>query len=125
MCIIVAQDLRLYEIYQAQIPDFNRFLDCGAAVENMLLAAHGLGLGAVWLTFERGEAGALHKELDLPEHISLTTYIALGWPGQVKLPTGRIRVEIVDRPGACSSLRFSHAAQQGGCFTHGRFQQCF
>lgn len=93
VCIIVAQDMRPYEIFQAQNPAFNRYLECGAAVQNMLLVAHALGLGAVWMTFERNEAGEIHNKFDIPEHISLTTYIAIGWPAQVSLPHGRVPIE--------------------------------
>jgi nitroreductase len=91
--ILVAQDIRLYEIFKATVPSHNRYLECGAAVQNMLLTAHALGLGAVWLTFEKGEAEELSKKFNLPDHISLTTYIAAGWPAQGRLAPGRISVE--------------------------------
>ena len=52
----------------------------GACLQNMLLAAHSLGLGAVWL----GEILKSEKEvrnlLGLPEKLELMAVIALGWP---------------------------------------------
>ena len=61
-------------------------LDCSAATENILLAAHALGLGACWLGFhprpERKEA--LRKLLKLPEHIEPFCVIALGYPAEQK-----------------------------------------
>jgi nitroreductase len=52
----------------------------GAAVENMLLAAHGLGLGACWLgeiLNRRREAEAL---LGVPESLELMAVVAVGFP---------------------------------------------
>jgi nitroreductase len=90
VCIAVGQDMRPYDCFSATIPSYNQDLDCGAAVQNMLLCAHSLGLGAVWATFGRGEAEAIHSQLNLPEYIRLRTYIAMGWPAQVSLPPGRL-----------------------------------
>jgi len=91
VCILVGQDMRPYEVYTASVPELNRDLDCGAAVQNMLLMAHALGLGAVWLTFSAGQADAMRGTLDLPEFIRLRTYIALGWPAQDTLAPGRLK----------------------------------
>jgi nitroreductase len=93
VCILVAQDLRPYSCFAPLIPNENQNFECGAAVQNMLLSAHSLGLGAVWLTFEKGEARILQEKYRLPEYIVLKTYIALGWPAQVRLPPGRKSVQ--------------------------------
>lgn len=42
--LIVCQDRRAYEFYRTSVPEYNRGLDCGAAMQNMLLMAHALGL---------------------------------------------------------------------------------
>jgi nitroreductase len=42
LCIVIAGDTAM----QKSIPLLT--MDCSASIENMLLAAHGLGLGAVW-----------------------------------------------------------------------------
>jgi nitroreductase len=56
--------------------------DCSAATENILLAAHALGLGAVWLGFypvrERVEAAA--EALGLPEEVTPMSVVPLGYP---------------------------------------------
>ena len=93
VCVIIAQDMRPYECFQVSIPPYNQFLECGAAVQNMLLSAHSLGLGAVWLTFEKGETEELRKLLNISGYLSLITYIALGWSAQGSLPPGRISVK--------------------------------
>ena len=64
----------------------NNFLQDGSCVlENMMLAAHSLGLGSVWVNRELeifdSEAGkALLKEWNLPETLRGVGAIALGWP---------------------------------------------
>ena len=61
-------------------------VDCAAATQNILLAAHGLGLGAVWVgiypRIQRIEA--LHKIFELPEHIKPFSVISLGHPAEQK-----------------------------------------
>lgn len=54
--------------------------DCGAATQNMLLAAHSLGLGSVWCGIRNNaELMAQFKQLfDLPEGIQAYSLIALG-----------------------------------------------
>ena len=68
-------------------------LDCSAATENILLAAHALGIGACWLGIhprpERKEA--LGKLLNLPEHIEPLCLIALGHPAEQKGPSDRFK----------------------------------
>jgi len=60
--------------------------DCSAAVQNLLVAAHALGLGAVWLGYYpteerwRGAQGILR----LPEEIVPLCVVALGYPREQK-----------------------------------------
>lgn len=60
--------------------------DCSAAVENLLLAAHAIGLGAVWIgvhpVAERVEA--VSRLCDLPEGVVPLAMIALGRPAEHK-----------------------------------------
>lgn len=93
VCIAVGQDMRPYECFTASVPVYNQDLDCGAAVQNMLLMAHALGLGAVWGTFVGEEVEAISQHYNLPGYIRLRTYIALGWPAQTSLAPGRISLE--------------------------------
>ncbi|MDR2887471.1 MAG: nitroreductase family protein [Bacteroidales bacterium] len=69
-------------------------MDCSAAAENILLAAHAMGLGAVWLGIhpkpDRVEAlGAL---LGTPPHVRPLALIALGIPAEKSEPA-RMRYE--------------------------------
>lgn len=65
--------------------------DCAAAIENLLLAAHGLGLGACWLGVHPREERLrqLQSLFALPEAVLPVAVIALGWPGETKEPRNR------------------------------------
>ncbi len=56
----------------------------GACIQNMLLAAHALGLGAVWLGEILKNAEAVRKLLDVPETMELMAVVALGHPAPGK-----------------------------------------
>jgi nitroreductase len=58
--------------------------DCAAAVQNMLLAAHAMGLGAVWCGIHpRPKREAALRELcGLPEHVLPHSLVVLGHPGE-------------------------------------------
>jgi nitroreductase len=54
------------------------WIDIGLALQNLLLAAHDLGLGACPIgSFHRG---AVALFLDLPSHVKLVLLVALGYP---------------------------------------------
>jgi nitroreductase len=61
-------------------------LDCAAATQNILLAAHAKGLGGVWCgvypTDDRVQN--LRRLLKLPEHIVPFSLVPLGFPAEVK-----------------------------------------
>lgn len=65
--------------------------DCSAATQNILLAAHALGLGAVWLgIFPRTERmEGIIGLTGLPDDIKPVTLISIGYPGEVKSPSDR------------------------------------
>ena len=65
--------------------------DCSAATENLLLAAGGLGLGAVWLgvyPLQQRVAG-LRRLLELPEHVVPLALVPVGYPAEHKPPAVR------------------------------------
>ncbi len=71
--------------------------DCSAAIENLLLAAHILGLGACWLGIHPREERirAISNLLALPRAIIPVGGIALGWPGEQKSPRTRFNAAFV------------------------------
>ncbi len=66
-------------------------LDCSAATQNILLAAHGKGLGAVWLgIYPRPDRMAGCRNLfQLPAHILPLSLISIGHPAEKKAPANR------------------------------------
>ncbi len=58
--------------------------DCSAAIENLLLAASALGLGACWLGVHPREERMRHIQslLNLPDHVLPVAAIAVGWPAE-------------------------------------------
>jgi nitroreductase len=74
-------------------------VDCAAAVENMLLAAHVLGLGAVWCGVYPREPRmeGLKRLIGLPEKVIAHSLVVLGYPGEQVPPQDRYRAERVRR----------------------------
>ncbi len=70
-------------------------VDCAAATENILLAAHGMGYGAVWLgIYPRPERVSAMKDLlGLPPHIHAFSIISVGYPDQQFLQPERFHPE--------------------------------
>ncbi|ACC98878.1 Putative sepiapterin reductase [Elusimicrobium minutum Pei191] len=65
--------------------------DCGAATQNILLAATNLGLGTVWLGVQavKERVDAVRKIFNLPEHIMPFSIVAVGTPAEEKDPQDR------------------------------------
>lgn len=71
--------------------------DCSAAIENLLIAAPLLGLGACWLGVHprQDRVTALTRILALPEGVLPVSGIALGYPEETPPPRTRYRQEYV------------------------------
>ena len=65
--------------------------DCSAATQNLLLAAHAKGLGAVWLgVYPREDrVTGLKKLLNLPDHVLPLALVPIGFPAEEKPPANR------------------------------------
>ncbi len=61
----------------------------GACIENMLLAVHSLGLGAVWLGEILKNAEEVRNILGLQETVELMAVVALGYPAHRKQKSSR------------------------------------
>ncbi len=75
--------------------------DCSAATQNLLLAAHAKGLGAVWLgVYPREDRMAgLRKMIGLPQHAVPLALIAIGYPAEDKPPAERYDPSRVHQDG--------------------------
>jgi nitroreductase len=71
--------------------------DVSAATENMLLAAHGLGLGAVWCGIYpvQERVKALSELLNLPENIIPLNVVPIGYPAETPEPKDKWKPENV------------------------------
>jgi nitroreductase len=69
--------------------------DCSAATQNILLAAHAIGLGAVWCGLYPRTAWyeGVARLLDLPHHVMPLSIVAVGHPLEEKEPADRFRRE--------------------------------
>ena len=74
-------------------------VDCAAAVENMLLAAHALGLGAVWCGVYPREPRmeGLRQLVGLPQNVVAHSLVVIGYPAEQVQPEDRYRSERVRR----------------------------
>ncbi len=73
--------------------------DCSAATQNLLLAAHGKGLGAVWLGVypEQHRVKKTQELLALPEGVIPLAIVAMGYPAERKPPSDRFDARRVHR----------------------------
>lgn len=76
-------------------------IDCAAATQNLLLAAHALGLGAVWTgTYPNEDRMDGYTELfDLPEYILPHSLVVLGYPQEQPLSQDRFQEERIHYNG--------------------------
>ena len=64
-------------------------------MQNMVLMAHALGLGAVWLTFTETRKRRIRDHFEVPSHINIVSNVAIGWPAVNPIPPGRMELEEV------------------------------
>jgi len=71
--------------------------NCSAATQNLLLAAHSLNLGSVWLGIYPREARVkgLSELFNLPENIIPISLVAIGYPAEQKALPERFKKERV------------------------------
>jgi nitroreductase len=84
LCIVVCGDLEAAHDKQLSY----LLQDCSAAIENLLLCAHILGLGACWLGVHPREQRikSLQQILKLQENVIPVACIAIGHPDETKGP---------------------------------------
>lgn len=91
LAILVCGDPTV-EKYEGRWP-----LDCSVAAENLLLAAHASGLGAVWLAIYPVEERmqGMRELCGIPEHIIPLCLVSMGYPAEEKPPEDRYNPEKV------------------------------
>jgi len=81
----------------APLSDTYWIQDCSAAIENTLIAARALGLGAVWLGIYPLETRykQVQKLLNIPEKVIPLGLISIGYPAEEKPPANRFNASRV------------------------------
>lgn len=64
-----------------KVPDIEQVVAAGAAAQNMLVAAHALGLGGFWRTGATAYDPEVKRALGLAEHDAIVGFIYLGHVG--------------------------------------------
>jgi nitroreductase len=104
--IVICHDTRVAPaICHDQLVPQNPGFDAAAAGDHMLLMAHALGLGAVWLselkeTSKTSDTGKDFKEAyGLPDYLEVDLHIALGWTaiGSIKSARPPLRDLVIRR----------------------------
>jgi nitroreductase len=95
LCVTVCADLDTAHDRQLSYA----LQDCAAAIENILLAAHALGLGACWLGVHPREdkIRKVKELLGLPTSVLPVACIAVGHPGEEKESRTRFNPAYVHR----------------------------
>ncbi|HER23502.1 MAG TPA: hypothetical protein ENO17_00330 [Candidatus Atribacteria bacterium] len=98
--IVLCYDKRISQVVgQDKLVPQNPGYDAAAAADHMLLMAHALGLGGVWLsklvdsekTKDTGKE--FKKKYGLPEYIEVALHIAIGWPAIGTIKTKRMPLQ--------------------------------
>lgn len=69
--------------------------NCSAATQNLMLWAHGVGLGTCWIGVYpvKEIVSGLQKLFDLPEHVVPISLVSIGYPAENPVPDERFKVE--------------------------------
>jgi nitroreductase len=86
LAILVCGDIEIEEMEDYIVQD------CSAATQNILLAAHALGLGAVWLGVHprKQRIKDISEVLQLPQNIIPVSLISIGYPAEEKQKPERV-----------------------------------
>jgi nitroreductase len=89
--IVICSDMRIYD--WMGFPDHtpqNIYMDAAAVADHMMLMAHSIGLGGVWLTHRPIQIERLRKHLSLPNYLRMDTHVAFGWPDEAPIKSARM-----------------------------------
>jgi len=95
--IVICYDKRIPQVVgQDKLVPQNPGYDAAAAADHMLLMAHALGLGGVWLSkiVDPGKGKDTGKDFKekygLPDYLEVALHIAIGWPAMGTIKTKRM-----------------------------------
>jgi nitroreductase len=87
VCILVLIDMTTHKCSES----YFGYLDAGAGIQNMLLTAHYLGLGACWVNTAPHETDTceIKQMLNIPDKYTLGSIVALGYPSYKPITPAR------------------------------------
>ena len=89
--VVVAEPLKAERYYGTRGSRLYTIQGCAAAIENMLLTAHSLGLGTCWVgAFDEDE---IWRILGLPEDVTVQGVITIGYADETPEVPPKYRVE--------------------------------
>jgi len=88
LVVVPCADLLIGRHYGKRGEELYCIQDVACSIENMMLAAHSLGLGTVWV-------GAFHEEdvasiLEMPPHLRPVAIVPVGYPAHTPSPPRRV-----------------------------------
>ena len=91
--VVLADQARSARVYGRRGSELYSIQDTAAAIQNMLLTAHGLGLGACWVgAFDEGSVAEIVKA---PRHAKPVAMIPIGYPSYPSTATPRRNISEV------------------------------
>ncbi|MEH6492972.1 nitroreductase family protein [Halopseudomonas sp.] len=81
-----------------KVPTIEQDLACGAAVSNMLLAAHALGLGAVWRTGALAYHPLVKRGLGMADNEQIIAFLYIGHPAGERKQVPQLNVDDFFQP---------------------------
>lgn len=72
--------------HHAKVPELEQDMSCAVAVGNMLIAAHAMGLGAVWRTGELATDALVREGLGLTAQEKIVAFLYVGQPAREGRP---------------------------------------
>ena len=88
LVVVGCADLRIYSYYSERGTELYCIQDVACSVENLMLLAHDIGLGSVWVGAfdERRVISALNME----DHLRPLAIVPVGYPAERPLPPQRV-----------------------------------
>ena len=89
--VVVAEPEKAERYYGTRGIRLYTLQSAGAAMENMLLTAHSLGLGSCWVgAFDEDE---IRRLCNLPEHVNVQGIVVIGYADEQPTPPPKYRIE--------------------------------
>jgi len=89
--VVFAEFIKTKRFYGVRGERLYTIQDCAAAIQNMLLAAHDLGLGTCWVgAFDEDKVNAV---LGIPDYARPQALIPIGWPDEAPPEPAKYKME--------------------------------